>query len=43
MGSQVKKMRTVAAILAILLMMPVSYAMLEVATRRIRVKNKMRS
>lgn len=38
--SWVKKVRTVATILIILLTMPVSYAMLEVATRKIRVKNR---
>ncbi len=35
-------MRTVATILIILLTMPVSYAMLEVATRKIRIKSKVR-
>lgn len=38
--SWVKNMKTVATILVILLTMPVSYAMLEVATRKIRIKNK---
>jgi len=36
----VKKMRTVAAILVILLTMPVSCAMLEVATKKIRLRNR---
>jgi len=40
--SWVKKMRTVATILIILLTMPVSYAMLEVATRKIRIRNRMK-
>ncbi len=42
MESWVKKVRTVATILIILLTMPVSYAMLEVATRKIRIKNRMK-
>jgi hypothetical protein len=39
--SQVKKMGTVAAILIILLTMPVSYAMLDVASRKIKIRNRM--
>jgi hypothetical protein len=38
-----RKMKTVAAILVILLTMPVSYAMLDVATRKLRIRNRMES
>ena len=37
------KMKTVATILIILLTMPVSYAMLDEAMRKIRIRNRMGS
>jgi len=36
-----RKMKTIATILVILLTMPVSYAMLDEAMRKIRIRNRM--
>lgn len=38
-----RKMKTLAAILVILFTMPVSYAMLDVATRKLRIRDRMES
>ena len=38
-----EKMKTIAAIIVILLTMPISYAMLDEAMKKIRVRNKIGS
>ena len=40
---EVGKMKTIATVLVMLLAMPVSYAMLDEAMRKLRIKNRMGS